>query len=134
MVALIIILSALFIVALVIGWLRALKYNKEGKELPPVKQARPDGCCGKHAVCEKLQYTINELDAPTYYEDEELDRYKGRQSDKYSPDEAEEFRNVLYELAPNEVEGWLNSLELRGVALPDEVKDEAFMIVNESHD
>lgn len=129
MTALIIILAALFFVALVLGWLRALKYNKEGRELPPVRQARPDGCCGKHAVCEKLQYSLQELDSPTYYDDEELDRYRGRPSDKYSPTEAEEFRTVLYELAPAEVEGWLTSLERRGVDLPDEVKDEAFMLM-----
>lgn len=129
MTALIIILAALFFVALVMGWLRALKYNKEGKELPPIRQARPDGCCGKHAVCEKLQYSLQELDSPTYYDDEELDRYRGRSSDRYSPAEAEEFRTVLYELAPAEVEGWLTSLERRGVALPDEVKDEAFMLM-----
>lgn len=85
-------------------------------------------CCGQHEVCEKESLRAADLDIE-YYEDEELDRYRGRTT--YSEEEVEEFREVLYTMRPDEVAGWLRSLELRRVNLPDELKDEAFMIVGE---
>ena len=45
-------------------------------------------CCGRHAVCEKGLLTSEEL----YYNDEELDSYKGREPGSYTPEEIEEFR------------------------------------------
>lgn len=38
-----------------------------------------------------------------YYDDEELDAYKGRRSDNYSDDEASEFADVLETLRPEDV-------------------------------
>ena len=66
-----------------------------------------------------------------YYDDEELDRFKGREGDEYAEEEAEEFRNILYTMRQEEVAGWIRSLQLRQVNLPDEVKDEVFLIVGE---
>ena len=85
-------------------------------------------CCGQHEVCEKdlLRAAAEEIE---YYEDEELDRFRGRQS--YSEEEVEEFREVLYTMRPDEVAGWLHSLELRRVDLPGELKDEVLLIIEE---
>ena len=66
-----------------------------------------------------------------YYDDEELDRFKGRSGDDYTEEEAEEFRNVLYTMRSEEVAGWVRSLQLRQVNLPDVVKDEVFLLVGE---
>ena len=41
------------------------------------------------------------------------------------------FREVLYTLQETEVAGWIRSLQLRNVNLPDALKDEAFLIVGE---
>lgn len=93
------------------------------------KKKEPDfECCGLHEVCEKesLRAVEGNID---YYEDEELDRFRGRTS--YSEEEVEEFREVLYTMRPDEVAGWLHSLELRRVSLPDQLKDEAFLIIDE---
>ena len=68
---------------------------------------------------------------PDYYDDEELDDYRGRASDAYTAAEVEQFEEVLTTMRPDEVHGWLRSLQLRGVALPDALKDEAYMIVSE---
>ena len=46
-------------------------------------------------------------------------------------DAVNEFRDVLYTLKEIEVAGWLRSLQLRAINLPDELKDEAFLIVGE---
>ena len=86
-------------------------------------------CCGQHEVCEKTRFlTLPEIE---YYEDEELDRFRGRSSGDYTEEETEEFREVLLTMRPDEVTGWLQSLQLRGVELPDGVKDDVLMIVDE---
>lgn len=59
-----------------------------------------------------------------YYDDEELDAYKGRRSDNYSDDEASEFADVLETLRPEDVKPWNRSLILRGINMPDQIKDE----------
>ena len=43
----------------------------------------------------------------------------------------DEFRDVFYTMRDEDVAGWVRSLQLRGIALPDEVKDEVFLIVGE---
>ena len=37
----------------------------------------------------------------------------------------------MYTMRSEEVAGWVRSLQLRGINLPDEVKDEVFLIVGE---
>lgn len=88
------------------------------------------GCCGAHEVCE-AETLLALSDKVIYYDDEELDRYRGREEEQYTELEAEEFRTVLLELQPHEVAGWLRSLQLRGVELPDGVRDEALMLVSD---
>jgi hypothetical protein len=88
-------------------------------------------CCGQHEVCEKESLLAAVSQQIEYYDDEELDRFKGRGGDEYSEEEAEEFRNILYTMRQEEVAGWIRSLQLRQVNLPDEVKDEVFLIVGE---
>ena len=84
-------------------------------------------CCGLHEVCEKDLWVAKE--DIEYYEDEELDRFRGRTA--YSEEEIEEFREVLYTMRTDEVAGWVRSLEQRRVNLPDELKDEVLLIVGE---
>lgn len=63
-----------------------------------------------------------------YFDDEELDRFRGRDSNGYTEDEAAEFAEVMYTMRPDEVKDWLHSLQLRCVSLPDQLKDEAYML------
>ena len=65
-----------------------------------------------------------------YFEDEELDRFRQRPSDSYTDAEVDEFRDVLDTLRPEEVKAWNRSLVLRGIQVPDALKDELFMLVN----
>ena len=50
---------------------------------------------------------------------------------KLNKEVVEEFSEVLYTLREVEVAGWLRSLQLRGINLPDALKDEAFLIIGE---
>ena len=88
-------------------------------------------CCGQHAVCERDLLRAAMQQRPDYFDDEELDRFAGRPSDGYTPEEEDEFREVLYTTLEEEVADWLRSLQLRGIALPDSLRDEALLIVNE---
>lgn len=90
-------------------------------------------CCGMHAVCEKT--SLSPLDtAAEYYDDEELDRFRGFSAEEYSESDVEEFREILMTLLPEDVAGWSRSLQVRGIVLPEEVRDELLMIVRELRD
>ncbi len=73
------------------------------------------GCCGG-ANCHKK---TNEKDTlPVYFDDEELDRFKGRSADSYTDEETAEFIEVYDTLRTEERESWLLSLARRGIELP----------------
>lgn len=89
-------------------------------------------CCGMHMTCEKDSLLAAVSEKPEYYEDEELDRFAGKAADAYAPEEIEEFRDVLLTLRPDEIAPWARSLQLRGITLPAEVREELLMIVAEA--
>lgn len=88
-------------------------------------------CCGQHLVCEKdsLSPTTAKIE---YYDDEELDRFIGRDGTDYTPEETEEFQEVLITLRPEDVTGWARSITQRHLELPPVVRDELLMLVNEA--
>lgn len=102
----------------------------ELKEAPPVVDVDSE-CCGQHQVCEKESLLAAVSKKIEYYDDEELDRFKGRQANEYSDEEIDEFREIMFTMKEEEVAGWSRSLQLRGIELPDELKDELFLIVGE---
>lgn len=85
-------------------------------------------CCGMHKVCEKTNLSPLTPDYE-YYDDEELDRFRGREPESYTEDESEEFREVLMTLLPSDVAGWSRSLQVREIKLPLDVREELLMIV-----
>ena len=97
-----------------------------------VGEDEPEECCGLHATCEKDSLISAVSTEIVYYDDEELDRFRGRSSTDYSDSEIEEFRNVLLTLLPDDIAGWGRSIQLRGITLPEDVRDELIMIVREN--
>jgi hypothetical protein len=67
-----------------------------------------------------------------YFDDEELDAYKGRAAESYNDDEVGDFEYVLETMKPHEVADWCRSLVMRGINLPEQVRDEAIMIINDT--
>ena len=129
-------LVVLGLVAFLAGFFREKKLKRQLErgeivDLPSIKQVQDMECCGQHETCEKESLLAAVSKQIEYYNDEELDRFRGRASDAFSPDEIEEFREVLYTMREEEVAGWVRSLQLRAVELPDELKDEVYMIVGE---
>lgn len=129
-------LVLLGVLALLLGFFRERRLKKkmesgEIAELPSIKQVEDMECCGQHETCEKESLLSAVSRQIEYYNDEELDRFRGVESDSYTSEDIEEFREVLYTMRDDEVAGWVRSLQLRAVELPDELKDEVFLIVGE---
>jgi len=113
---------------------RSIKKKIEKGELenfPDIKKIQDMECCGQHEICEKESLLAAVSKKIEYYNDEELDRFRGTSSDKYTEKDAEEFREVLYTMKEIEVVGWIRSLQLRNIELPDQLKDEVLLIVGE---
>ncbi len=90
-----------------------------------------DECCGMHITCPKDSLLAAVSEKIEYYDDEELDRFAGRPADAYVDEEADEFRDVMLTMKPEEIAGWARSLQLRGITLPADVRDELLLIVAE---
>lgn len=92
------------------------------------EEERPDGCCGQHAVCEKLaDAALSEND---YFDDDELDVYAGKGADEYTAEETDEFREVMLTLPEGEAATWSKALERRNINLPAELRDELLMLIS----
>jgi hypothetical protein len=81
-----------------------------------------EGCCGRHAVCEKLNGP--KAIKVEYFDDEELDSYAGIASDDYSEEAVEQFREILHSMYDKDKPCWLRSLQQRRIAVPDQLKEE----------
>lgn len=108
------------------------KAKAVGLEVEPPFNEPEEKCCGMHITCERDSLLAAVSTTVEYYDDEELDRFKGRSADDYSEDETEEFRDVLLTLLPEDIAGWGRSIQLRGIELPSPVRDELLMIVAEA--
>ena len=132
---LIISLIVLALVAATAGIIRNRKLQKkidrgELAAMPEVQEVDAE-CCGQHEICERDSLLAAVSKQIEYYDDEELDKYIGTAPDAYTPEQEDEFRDVFYTMQDTDVAGWVRSLQLRGIALPDNIKDEVFLIIGE---
>ncbi len=100
-------------------------------EEEPVRVAT-DGCCGMHMTCERDSLLAAVSTSIVYYDDEELDAYRGVSAQAYTSSAVEAFREVLITLDLDDVAGWVRSLQLRGIELPEELLPEVFLIIGEN--
>lgn len=129
MLYLIIALLALGLLSAILGILS----HKKGEESPIQEGVSCNTCNGNNAKCEQecmMEAATKEIE---YFDDEELDRYRGRASSDYTPEEVEEFAEVLYTMRPEEVAAWNRSLILRGINVPDSLKDEVIAFIKENN-
>lgn len=136
-----IILAALVIVGLVLYLLHKRDERRDGigqvPTVPPVADMPAGGdddespCCGMHITCERDSLLAQVSETIEYFDDEELDRFRGREAGSYDEAETEEFRDVLLTLLPDDIAPWARSIQLRGIELPEPVREELLMIVAE---
>lgn len=109
--------------------------RKGPKPAEPEEEPQQEECCGMHITCERDSLLASVSETIEYYDDEELDAFKGRNPESYTDDEIEQFRDVLLTLLPQDIAGWGRSIQLRGIELPPAVREELLMIVAEArHD
>ncbi len=130
-----VLIVAAVVVAMLIYVLVRYSHNDEAEQVDGRQKTHtpPATCCGAHEVCE-AETLLSLSDKIIYYDDEELDRYRGVDPDEYTSEQIDEFREVLLTLRPHEVAGWLRSLNLRQVNPPTEIRDEALMVVSDFRD
>ncbi len=117
------------IVILVLFEVRERKNAKAGTPTPP-KPAADGECCGQHLVCERE--TLLQTNAKIeYYDDEELDALAGIPAEQYTAAQAQQIEQVFSTLQEQDVTGWVRSMQLRNIALPETVREEALLIVRE---
>ncbi len=90
-----------------------------------------DDCCATNAVCPSEKLLQNTMEPAAYYDDEELDAFRGRDAQGYTPDEEEQWRDVLYTLRRDELLAWERSIKKRGIIMPAAIHDELIMLYNE---
>ena len=106
------------------------------RRMPRAEQPEGGTACANGPACAQagipcmhdcvMEQAVKKIE---YFDDEELDAYKGRESDSYTDKEAAQFAEVLYTMHPAEVKEWTASLTLRGISMPDQIKDEAIMLM-----
>lgn len=124
----------LIIILVALGLITALftlfSRSADDTETPIVVQESCNTCNGENNKCEQecmMEAAIKDIE---YYDDEELDAFQGRESDTYTEQDVEQFSEVLYTMRPDEVKGWTRSLTLRGINLPNQLKDEVFALTD----
>ena len=118
-------LVALGLISALIGY---ISYRRGDRQEIITAQGDCTSCSGSNAMCEQ-ECTMKAATEPIeYFDDEELDTFRGRPSDSYTEEETQQFADVLETLQPNEVKPWGRSLILRGINMPDSLKDEFAML------
>ncbi len=132
MTAALIIAAAIVLVAAVLYIHHHLTGGDAATDASTPVAAEDEECCGQHAVCERDSLLAAVSERIVYYDDEELDAYAGRAPESYTATESDAFRDVLLTLMPDDVAGWARSIQLRGIELPADVRDELLMMISEA--
>lgn len=124
-----ILVAILILLGVVTGVMALIMHRKDRPEPPVVEQATCATCNGDNDKCEQECMMEAATQPIEYFEDEELDAFRGRPSDSYDDDETQQFADVLYTMRQDEVAAWCRSLTLRGINLPNALKDEVVMMI-----
>ena len=129
----IILVIALIVLGIIAAILGLMSKHRDG--VPVIVNATNTSCAtcdGTNSKCEQeclMEASTKEIE---YFDDEELDAYKGKQANEYSDEEAEQFREVMYTMRQEEIKDWNRSLILRGINIPDQLKDEVIMLIGDN--
>lgn len=131
----IILVVAIILLGLVTYYFHRRDQKREATADPQTEAEKapepPQECCGQHLVCERDSLLAAVSKTIEYYDDEELDEWKGTPADQYTPEQVELFREIFYTLRPDDVPGWVRSLQLRQIEVPEELRDEILLVVND---
>ena len=96
-------------------------------------QGCADEACGIRSICPSEQILVSQCKREViYYDDEELDGFAGREADDYTPEEEEQWRDILYTLQPGDLLGWGQSIKHRGLVMPASIQAEFLQLAGEN--
>lgn len=111
--------------------------HKQADESDAASEAEAESCtadcCSANEVCPSEMMLKGAGKGIEYFDDEELDQFRGRTPDAYTPNEEEQFRDVLYTLRPTDLLPWEQSMKKRGIMLPRAIRDEFIMLYSEQN-
>lgn len=123
-------ISSLLILAIIAALATKLTKKKNGEpDLIIPASGDCNTCDGTDDKCEQVCMMEAATKEIEYYDDEELDRFRGKEPDQYTDEEVEEFANILYTMQSHEVKEWNRSLILRQINLPNQIKDEVITMI-----
>lgn len=114
----------LFLAALYIILKTCFKHETAADDHHDHHHGEDGECCGRHTVCSKGYDNSN-----LYFDDEELDRFRGIPCEEYSEADIDEFRTVLYTMKEGEVEEWVQCLQKRNIQLPESLREEIIFMI-----
>jgi len=120
-------LAVLAVIAYVAGFVLR-RSSQNGQRSPAIEVCEEkcgEGCCSLNCQSVKPVTKI------VYFDDEELDVFKGRKAIDYTDEETNKFREILYTMRVEDVPEWVQSLRLRSVEVPMGLKDELILIIND---
>lgn len=117
-------LLSLVVLGLFCAFLGYRSHKRGESEEIVVGEGDCTSCTPDNVMCEQECMLKAATEPVEYFDDEELDVYKGRASNSYNEEETTQFAEVLETLKANEVKAWNRSLILRGINMPDGIKDE----------
>jgi len=118
------------LVSAVVVLLTYLSRRKRAEEHQVVNRTMNEECCGAHEVCDK-DSLLNSSAAIEYFDDEELDSLQGIKAEAYTHAQVRQISDIFETLREDEIAAWLRSLQLRSIELPQEIKEQALLIVGE---
>lgn len=128
MIPLILFIALGLLILVAFEW-RARKAKKTNQP-ESIVQPSDGECCGQHLVCEResLLQTNAQIE---YYDDEELDALADIAPQNYTRKQYQAIREVFDSLKEKDVPGWCRSIQLRHIELPQDIREEALLIVRE---
>ncbi|MCQ2344113.1 MAG: phospholipase [Paludibacteraceae bacterium] len=123
-----VIVVAVLVILLSLAGIYIRKVNRETPE-SEVKTI-PDDCCGAHAVCER-DSLLTKTDDIIYFDDEELDTLAGIAPEEMTNQQLKMVEDVFFTLREQDVAGWIRSTQLRNIILPEDIREQALLIVSE---
>lgn len=128
MIPLILFIALGLLILVAFEW-RARKAKKTNQP-ESIVQPSDGECCGQHLVCERetLLQTNAQIE---YYDDEELDTLADIAPQNYTREQYQAIREVFDSLKEKDVPGWCRSIQLRHIELPQDIREEALLIVRE---
>ena len=99
--ALLIVFATGVLVYVVFGLGKKLRNTSTSK--PDTKDCSRDDVCGVSCFCDEKSLELQMSEEIVYFDDEELDAYKGISAEAYNEKQIEEFSEVLTTLKPDEI-------------------------------